>query len=115
MLKKGQAALMRIYTDERSRGDDGPLSTTIVEKARAGGIAGAMVLRAVAGFGASKSLQRVSILDLSGNPPLIIELIDKREMLRHFMSELAGMEDIGLVTLENVEVLHYDGKVRLSA
>ena len=114
MLQKGPAALMRIYTDERSKGDDGPLSTAIVEKARAGGIAGATVLRAVVGFGESKSVQRASILDLSGNLPLIIELVDEKDRLKAFMSELAGMQDIGLVTLEDVEVLHYDGKVQVS-
>ena len=115
MLRKGQAALTRIYSDERSKGDDAPLSTVIVEKARSGGIAGATVLGAAVGFGASKSVQRASILDLSGNILLIIELINEKEKLRRFMSELAGMENIGLVTLEDVEVLHYGGKVQLSA
>lgn len=108
-MREGKAALMRIYTDERARSDDGPLFTAIVERARKSGIAGATVLRAVAGFGESKSVQRASILDLSGNLPLIVELVDDIQALRGFTNQLAGLPDIGLVTIEKIEVLHYGG------
>lgn len=106
-MKVGKAALMRIYTDERAKGDDGPLFTSIVERARTAGIAGATVLRAVAGFGESKSVQRASILDLSGNLPLIIEIVDDEVTLRAFLDQLQGLSDIGLVTLEAIEVMHW--------
>ena len=108
-MQEGQAALMRIYTDERAKGADGPLFTSIVELARHSDIAGATVLRAVVGFGESKSVQRASILDLSGNLPLIVEIVDEEEKLRGFMGKLSGLTDIGLVTLEQVEVLQEQG------
>ena len=114
MLGKGTAALMRIYTEERARADGGPLYQAVVERARQAGLAGATVLRGAVGFGESGHVQRASILDLSGNLPLVVELIDYEEKLRAFMNSLSGMKDIGLVTLETVEVLHY-GKVAVNS
>ena len=106
-MPTGKAALMRIYTDERAKGESHPLYAAIVEKARAAHLAGATVLRAVVGFGESGHVQRASILDLSGNLPLVVELVDDEDKLRAFLPTLEGMTDIGLVTLEAVQVLHY--------
>lgn len=109
-MQAGRAALMRVYTDERAKCDEGPLYRVVVDKARQAGIAGATVLRGAVGFGESKHIQRASILDLSGNLPLVIELVDEDAALRAFLPMLEGMTDIGLVTLEPIEILHYGGK-----
>jgi len=109
MHAKRKASMMRIYTDERAKADGSPLFTEIVERARKVPLAGATVLRAVVGFGESGSMQRASILDLAGNLPLVIELVDDDDKLRAFLPQLEGMKDIGLITLEEVEVLHYGG------
>ena len=109
----GRAARVRVYTDERAKDDGGPLYQGVVERARRAGIAGATVLRAVVGYGESGDVQRASILDLSGNLPLVVELVDEEAKLRAFIARLEGLTDIGLVTLEGVEVLHY-GKAALA-
>ncbi len=106
-MRVGRAARMRVYTDERAKDDGGPLYQAIVERARQAGLAGATVLRAVVGFGESGDVQRASILDLSGNLPLVVELVDEEAKLRAFLDTLVGLTDVGLVTLEAVEVLHY--------
>lgn len=102
-----QAALLRVYTEEGRREDGRPLYQSLVLKARAQGIAGATVLRGPMGFGESDRLHNANILDLSANLPLVIEIVDAEEKLRAFVASLDGMADIGLVTLEKVEVLHY--------
>ena len=107
---RGSVAMMRIYTDERAKSDDGPLYAAIVERARQARLAGATVLRGAIGFGENGHVQRASILDLSGNLPLVIEIVDEEAKLRAFLPTLEGMTDIGLVTLEKVEVLHYGDK-----
>ena len=114
MLGKGGAGLMRIYTDERAKADGSPLYEAVVQRAKQAGIAGATVLRGAVGFGESGNVQRASILDLSGNLPLVIELVDAVDKLRAFVPALEGMTDIGLVTLEEVDVLHY-GKSPLAS
>ena len=59
------------------------------------------------GFGESARIHNANILDLSANLPLVIEIIDAEDKLRAFAAAIGGMKDIGLVTLEKVEVLHY--------
>jgi uncharacterized protein len=102
-----QAALLRIYTEEARREGARPLYESVVLKARAAGLAGATVLRGPMGFGESARIHNANILDLSANLPLVIEIVDAEAKLRDFAASLAGMKDIGLVTLEKVEVLHY--------
>ena len=101
------AGLLRIYTEEARRDGGRPLYESVVLKARAAGLAGATVLRGPMGFGQSARIHNANILDLSANLPLVIEIVDAEEKLRAFAASLAGMKDIGLVTLEKVEVLHY--------
>ena len=97
---------MRIYTDESARSGHKSLFEHIVCKARDEGIAGATVLRGPMGFGHTHRIQNASILNLSGNLPLVIEIVDEEEKLRNFLASIENMKDIGLVTLEKVDILH---------
>ncbi|HEX5237315.1 MAG TPA: DUF190 domain-containing protein [Sphingomicrobium sp.] len=101
------AALMRIYTDESARSGHKSLFEDIVCKARDQGLAGATVLRGPMGFGHTHRIQNASILNLSGNLPLVIEIVDDEAKLRAFLAAIENMKDIGLVTLEKVEILHH--------
>ncbi|HEX7657747.1 MAG TPA: DUF190 domain-containing protein [Sphingomonas sp.] len=107
MQSPAQACLMRIYTQERARGRHRALYEEIVTSARDAGLAGATVLRGPMGFGATSTIHNAGILDLSSNLPLVIELVDTEEKLRNFFGDLEALDDIGLVTLEKVEVIHY--------
>jgi PII-like signaling protein len=101
------AALLRIYTRERARNGARPLYEAVVLKAREHKLAGATVLRGPMGFGQSGRLHNANILDLSGDLPLVIEIVDSEDKLRAFCRALGDLKDIGLVTLEKVEILHY--------
>jgi len=109
MPLQGQSAVLRIYTHERAKGDDGPLYESIVKHARQAKLAGATVFRGAVGFGIDGHIQRASILDMSGDLPLTIEIVDEEAKLRAFFETIQGLKDIGLVTLQPIEVLHYDG------
>ncbi|HEY1751572.1 MAG TPA: DUF190 domain-containing protein [Caulobacteraceae bacterium] len=106
MQTPGQAALLRIYTEEARRDGARPLYESVVLKAREAGLAGATVLRGPMGYGHSHRLHNANILDLSANLPLVVEIVDAEDALRAFAASLAALSDIGLVTLEKVEVLH---------
>lgn len=99
------AARLRIYCDEASKAYGMPLFQALVERARQAGLAGATVVRGVIGFGHTGSVHRASILDLSFNLPLVLDVIDTEAALRDFVASLNGIEDVGLITLERVEVL----------
>jgi PII-like signaling protein len=102
-----EACMMRIFTCERARGNFRALFEDIVRRAREEGLAGATVLRGPMGFGSSSRIHNANILDLSSNLPLVIEIVDTEEKLRAFFGSIEDMKDIGLVTMEKVEVLHY--------
>lgn len=87
-----------------------PLYEDIVLKARDFGLAGATVLRGPMGYGLRAKLHTAKILDLSAKLPLVIEIVDAEEKVRSFLVELDSMKELGLVTLERVEVIHYGGR-----
>jgi len=103
------AVLLRIYTEEGKTSGRRPLYEEIVLKARDMGLAGATVLRGPMGFGASARIHTAKILDLSAKLPLVIEIVDSEPKIRAFVAQLDAIQDLGLVTLEKVEVLHYGG------
>jgi PII-like signaling protein len=102
-----QAVLLRIFTSEGARDGGRPLYEAIIRRAREAKLAGATVLRGPMGFGASAKLHNASIIDLAADLPLVIEIVDSDEKLRPFAAALADLDDIGLVTFEKVEVVHY--------
>jgi len=71
------------------------------------GLAGATVLRGPMGYGQSHVIHTAKILDLSAQLPLVIEIIDTDDKIQMMLKELNDMRDIGLVTTEKVEVIHY--------
>ena len=101
------AVLLRIYTEEGKMNNHRPLYEDIVMKARAAKLAGATVLRGPMGYGLHARIHTAKILDLSAKLPLVIEIVDSEEKIREFLVELDSMKEMGLVTLEKVEVVHY--------
>src|SRR5579859_2974108 len=103
-----QAMLLRIFIGESDRWQHQPLYEAIVLKAREAHLAGATVLRGSMGFGKSSRLHTAKILRLSLDLPLVIEIVDSEEKIRAFLPTLEAMIGGGLVTLEKVQVIHYE-------
>jgi PII-like signaling protein len=101
------AMLLRIYTEEGKMNNRRPLYEDIVMRAREAKLAGATVLRGPMGYGLHAKIHTAKILDLSAKLPLVIEIVDSEDKIRGFLVELDGMTELGLVTLEKVEVIHY--------
>jgi PII-like signaling protein len=99
--------LLRIFIGESDRYGHKPLYEEIVLKAREAGLAGATVLRGVMGFGRNSILHTAKILRLSEDLPMVVEIVDSLEKVKAFMPQLDEMIKDGLVTLEEVKVIHY--------
>jgi len=107
------AMLLRVFIGEDDRSRDGrSLYEAIVLKAREAHLAGATVLRGPMGFGHSSLLHTAKILRLSGDLPLIIEIVDTEAKIKDFLPTLDSMMPSGLVTLEKVQVVHYGEHVK---
>jgi PII-like signaling protein len=107
---EGEGFLLRIFLGELDKWHHQPLYEAIVLKAREMGLAGATVLRGPMGFGAHSRLHTAKILRLSEDLPVIIEIVDKEEKIHAFLPELDKMLEGGLVTLEKVRIIKYQGE-----
>ena len=101
------AVLLRIFVGEDDRHEHEPVYQAIVLKAREMHMAGATVLRGPMGFGQSSRLHTAKILRLSGDLPVVIEIVDAKDKIDGFLEVLEGIMPGGLVTLEKVRVVQY--------
>ena len=104
-----ESVLLRIFIGESDRHAGLPLYEAIVLKSRELHLAGATVLRGAMGFGKSSRLHTSKILRLSADLPLVIEIVDEKAKIEAFLPVLDAMMGGGMVTLENVRVIHYRG------
>jgi len=104
---KGERTLMRIYVGERDKVHGRPLYEAIVVLLRNRHYAGATVLRATMGFGASSHLRTDRIEVLSSDLPIVIECVETAERIQAILPELDTMIGGGLITLERANVIMY--------
>jgi len=111
MELKGNAKLLRIFSGDSDRVHGKCLYEAIVEEARKAGMAGATVYRGIESFGASHSIHTLKIFALSGDLPIIIDIIDSEENIEEFLPTLNELMDRsgkgGLIITEEVNVLRY--------
>ncbi|MGQ8338679.1 DUF190 domain-containing protein [Sunxiuqinia sp. A32] len=108
---KGKASLLKVYISETDKIGSTPLYEEIVKEAREYGMAGATVHRGILSFGASHSIHTMKIFALSGNLPIVIEIVDEDEKVKSFAKEvhelIAKSEKGALVTIQPLQVFEY--------
>lgn len=103
----GEQILVRIFIGESDRWHGHSLATALVDRLRKEGFAGTTVFHGVAGFGAQSILHTASILRLSEDLPVVLEVVDTEEKVQTLLPILDEMVGGGLVTMEKVRVLKY--------
>jgi uncharacterized protein len=103
----GEQVLMRIFIGESDKHGHIPLYEALVELLRKEGLAGATVLRGMAGFGAHSVYHTDKLLRLSTDLPVVVEVVDSREKIDGVMPRIDDMMEGGMITLEKVTVLRY--------
>src|SRR5438876_11049229 len=98
---------MRIFIGESDKYHGKPLYEALLEKFRQQGLAGATVLRRVAGFGASSKMHTDKVLRLSIDLPLIIEVVGTDEAIQAILPDRSEMIGGGLITLATGNVVPY--------
>lgn len=104
---EGERMLMRIFIGESDKYRNKPLYQAILERFRERKLAGATVLRGIAGFGASSRLHTEKVLRLSLDLPVTIELVETEEHIRSVLPDLDEMIGGGLITIERAHVILY--------
>ncbi len=103
----GPGKLVRIYVGESDRWHGKALYNAIVERARTEGMAGATVSRGIESFGANSRIHTASILRLSEDLPIKIEIVDTAERVERFLPLLDEMVTEGLITVQDCEIVKY--------
>jgi len=109
MKKESEAILLRIFIGESDKYEGKPLYKYLSEMFRKEGLAGTTVLRGIFGFGKSSHLHTTSILRLSTDLPIVIEVADKKENIERIKPKLDEVIEQGLITEEKVKIVLYEG------
>lgn len=107
MMLPAEGYLLRIFIGESDRHDGKLLHEWIVMKAREEGLAGATVLRGMIGFGAHSRMHTFKIERLSQDLPIVVDIVDTREKLEHFLALIDDEVEEGMATLEEVQIHFY--------
>ncbi|SRR6056297_995673 len=99
--------LLRIMLGENDMLHGRPLYEAIVQQARKLDLAGATVLRGIMGFGADSRMHSATLLSISSDLPIVIEIVDTKENIDRLMPFLDEHLEEGIVTMEAVHVHKY--------
>ena len=105
MLQSGKAVKVTIYLSDGAKHHCVPVYSSILDFLFHNGIAGATVLKGVAGFGAAHRIHSAHILEISDHLPIKIEFIESREKIDAILPELEKRIDSGLIELQETTVI----------
>ncbi len=104
----GEQFLVRIFIGESDQWHRLPLARALLERLRREGFAGATVFHGVAGFGANSVIHTASLVELSSDLPVVIEVVDDQAHIDRLLPILDEMVTGGaLVTVERARVVKY--------
>ena len=109
MKKESDAILLRIFIGESDKYEGIPLSRYLVEFFKQEGLATASVFRGISGFGKSSKLHTTSILRLSDDLPIVVEMVDRKENIERIKPKLDNVIEEGLITEEEVKIILCEG------
>jgi PII-like signaling protein len=88
MLSTGKAVKVSLYLSDGAKHHGMPVYASILDYLFHSGIAGATVIKGVAGFGAAHCMHSAHILEISDQLPIKIEFIETREKVDEVLPEL---------------------------
>ena len=99
-----EGRLLRVFICESDHRDGHPLADAVVDALRAAEIAGATVLRGVAGYGGSAVLHTTHVLRLCEDLPMVIEAVDTVEKIDAVLPAIQELVASGLITTQRVDI-----------
>ncbi len=104
MRRTGPLQRLTVLVGESDRFGHHPLSTEVLHRAHAAGLAGASLFHGTSGFGASRAVHTSRVLSLSDDLPVAVVVVDTAEKVQAFLPQLDIVEH-GLVLVEDVEAV----------
>ncbi len=104
----GKRKELKIYISSEDIYNGKPLFEALLFLAKDKGIAGATVVKAVAGIGVHSDIHTFNVWTLKQNMPLVISIIDTYDNIKIFLEASTDMIAEGLVTISDIEVIQYN-------
>ena len=104
---EGEQIMLRLMLSESRTHDHRPLFRKLVEVLRQEGMAGATVLKGVAGFGHDRQIHTVDIEVAASGLPMVIEVVDTQEHIDRVLPKLEALMEGGVIMLERAHVIRY--------
>ena len=105
MLASGKAVKVTLYLSDGAKHHGVPVYTSILDFLFNSGIAGATVVKGVAGFGSRHRMHSAHILEISDHLPIKVEFIETREKVDAVLPELEKRAASGIIELQEVSVI----------
>jgi PII-like signaling protein len=97
-MKEKEAVLLRIFIGESDKYEGKQLYRYLIEMLKKEGLAGATVIRGILGFGRTSIIRSPSILRLSTDLPIVVEVVDTKEKIDKIKPKLLEVVKEGLIT-----------------
>lgn len=101
----GKCQLLKVYINEDSKYKSHNTVNILVSKFMEIGMEGLTVTRGIEGYGKSKELHTVKVLDLSSSLPIIIEVVDTPDKIQKAAAAAKKIADSGLMFVTDINVI----------
>ena len=105
MVTEGPAKKLTIYVDETDKHGARPVYEVLIDLFYRSKIAGVSVFRGVAGYGSDGVFHTSKMLELSGDLPVKIEVIDSEEMINKVLDDVSAVVEKGLIEVSDTTVI----------
>lgn len=105
MLTTGKAVKVTLYLSDGAKHLGVPVYSSILDYLFHSGVAGATVVKGVAGFGGKHRLHSAHILEISDHLPIKIEFIETREKVDQVLPELEKRTGSGLIEIQETTIV----------
>jgi hypothetical protein len=104
MPSTGTGQCLTVYFGEADQWQQQPLSLALLEMLRREGCSGATVTRGVASFGAGSRIKTATLVDLAGDLPMVLTVVETPERVARLLPKLREMVAGGLITVKEVDI-----------
>ena len=104
MLNPGKAVKVTIYLSDGATHHGVPVYSSILDFLFYRGVAGATVMKGIAGFGADHHMHSSNLIEISDHLPLKIEFIESREKVDAILGKLEELAGTGLIEMQETTV-----------
>jgi hypothetical protein len=99
--------LLRIILSESRTHDHQPLFRRLLELLREEGLAGATLLKGIAGFGHDHQIHTANIEVAAEGLPIVIEVVDTPQHVERVLPKVEALMVGGVIMLERARVIRY--------